>query len=383
MRRHQKERVMSDIPNLRRSPYYTDEHDAFRDTMRRFVEKEIEHNAHGWDEAEEFPRELYKKAAEVGLLQLGYPEKYGGITCDRFYNIIAAQELARAGAGGISASLMSHAIGTPHLTQFGSDELKARVLPSVLAGEKIAALAVAEPSGGSDVARLKTTARRDGDDYIVNGQKMFITSGCRADYYTVAVRTGGEGLGVVSLLMIEREREGFGRTKLSKMGWWASDTAALYFDDVRVPRANLIGNENEGFKAIMHNFNYERLGMYASALGCSDLPGRGQQLRQGAPHVRQTLDPESGDPPQAGGHGHADQFRHLVSRRPDLAGHAGRPGGGGRLHVNRCMPPRPWNSAPTRPSRFWAVPATCAAARSNASIAKPRSWPSAASRRKS
>jgi acyl-CoA dehydrogenase len=258
---------MSDIPNQRRSPYYTGEHDAFRETMRRFVEKEIEPHAHGWDEAEEFPRELYKKAAEVGLLQLGYPEEYGGVVCDRFYNIIAAQELARAGAGGISASLMSHTIGTPHLTQFGTEELKARVLPSVLAGEKIAALAVTEPSGGSDVARLKTTARRDGEDYIVNGQKMFITSGFRADYYTVAVRTGGEGLGGISLLMIEREREGFGRTKLSKMGWLASDTAALYFDDVRVPRANLIGNENEGFKAIMHNFNYERLGMSASALG--------------------------------------------------------------------------------------------------------------------
>jgi len=258
---------MNSIPNQRRSPYYTEEHAAFRDTMRGFVEKEIEPNTAAWDEAEAFPRELYKKAAEVGLLQLGYPEEYGGIACDRFYNIIASQELTRAGSGGVSASLMSHTIGTPHLAQFGSDELKARVLPSVLAGEKIAALAVTEPSGGSDVARLKTTARRDGDDYIVNGQKMFITSGYRADFYTVAVRTGGEGLGGISLLMIERERPGFERTKLKKMGWWASDTAALYFDDVRVPAANLIGEENQGFKAIMHNFNYERLGMSAGALG--------------------------------------------------------------------------------------------------------------------
>ena len=255
------------IPNQPNSLYYTDEHVAFRDTMRRFVQREIEPNTAEWDEAEGFPRELYKKAAEVGLLQLGYPEEYGGITCDRFYNVIAAQELARAGAGGINASLMSHTIGTPHIAQFGSDDLKARVLPGVLAGEKIAALAVTEPSGGSDVAQLKTTAKRDGDDYIVNGQKMFITSGFRADFYTVAVRTGGEGLGGISLLMIERDRPGFERTKLKKMGWWASDTAALYFDDVRVPMANLIGEENQGFKAIMHNFNYERLGMSASALG--------------------------------------------------------------------------------------------------------------------
>ena len=258
---------MNSIPNQRRSPYYTEEHEAFRDTMRRFVEKEIEPNTAAWDEAEEFPRELYKKAAEVGLLQLGYPEEYGGIACDRFYNIIASQELTRAGSGGVNASLMSHTIGTPHLAQFGSEELKARVLPSVLAGEKIAALAVTEPSGGSDVAQLKTTAKRDGDDYIVNGQKIFITSGVRADFYTVAVRTGGEGLGGISLLMIERDRPGFERTKLKKMGWWASDTAALYFDDVRVPVANLIGEEHQGFKAIMHNFNYERLGMSASALG--------------------------------------------------------------------------------------------------------------------
>ncbi|MDP6345778.1 MAG: acyl-CoA dehydrogenase family protein [Alphaproteobacteria bacterium] len=255
------------IPNQKQSPYYTDEHEAFRATVRRFVEREVEPYVAEWDEAEEFPREMYKKASELGLLQLGYPEEYGGIACDRFYGIILSQELARAGCGGLSASLMSHTIGTPHLSMFGSDELKARVLPPVLAGEKIAALAVTEPSGGSDVAALKTTARRDGDDYVVNGQKMFITSGFRADFYTVAVRTGGPGLGGISLLLIERDRPGFDRTKLKKMGWWASDTAALYFDDVRVPTANLIGEENQGFKAIMHNFNYERLGMAASALG--------------------------------------------------------------------------------------------------------------------
>jgi acyl-CoA dehydrogenase len=282
------------------SPFYTEEHAAFRVTMRRFVEKEIEPNTAAWDEAEEFPRELYKKAAEVGLLQLGYPEEYGGIPCDRFYNIIASQELTRAGSGGVNASLMGHTIGTPHLAQFGSDELRARVLPSVLAGEKIAALAVTEPSGGSDVARLKTTARRDGDDYIVNGQKMFITSGYRAGFYTVAVRTGGEGLGGISLLMIERELPGFERTKLQKMGWWSSDTAALYFDDVRVPVANLIGEENQGFKAIMHNFNYERHG-----------------VRPGPPYLRQTVDREPGNSAQTGGYGHADQFGPSLSGRPD------------------------------------------------------------------
>ena len=145
--------------------------------------------------------------------------------------------------------------------------MKRKVLPEVLAGEKISALAITEPSGGSDVANLKTTARREGDHYVVNGSKMFITSGMRADYYTVAVRTGGPGASGVSLLLIERDREGFGRTKLKKMGWWASDTAQLFFDNVRVPADNLIGQENKGFIGIMLNFNQERLGMSAGACG--------------------------------------------------------------------------------------------------------------------
>ena len=199
--------------NERPSPYYTEEHLAFRDTVRRFVEKEIEPFATEWDEAEEFPRELYKKAAEVGLLQCGYPEEYGGVEVDRFYNLIMSQELARAGAGGISASLMSHSIGAPPIVALGSEEIKRRVLPEILAGSKISALAISEPSGGSDVASLKTSARRDGDDYVVQGQKMFITSGMRADYYTVAVRTGGPGMAGISLLLIERDRPGFSNSQ--------------------------------------------------------------------------------------------------------------------------------------------------------------------------
>jgi len=167
----------------------------------------------------------------------------------------------------VSASLFSHTIGAPPIAAAGSDELKARVLPAVLAGEKISALAITEPGGGSDVASLKTSAKRQGDEYVVNGEKTFITSGVRADYYTVAVRTGGPGAGGVSLLLIERDRPGFTRAPLAKMGWWCSDTAALHFDNVRVPAANLIGEENAGFRAIMRNFNAERLGMAAGAVG--------------------------------------------------------------------------------------------------------------------
>jgi acyl-CoA dehydrogenase len=250
-------------------PFYTAEHEAFREQVRRFVAREIEPYAHEWDEAGEFPRDLYRKAAAIGLIGLGFPEEYGGIPADRFMWIIATQELARHGAGGINASLKSHAIGAPPIVAAGSPELKARVLPAILAGEKISALAITEPGGGSDVANLKTTARRDGDHDVVRGEKTFITSGMRADYYTVAVRTGGEGPGGVSLLLIERERAGFTRTPLKKMGWWASDTATLHFDDVRVPVANLIGAEGQGFKIIMQNFNHERLTMAAGCIAAA------------------------------------------------------------------------------------------------------------------
>jgi acyl-CoA dehydrogenase len=257
---------MNNIPNQRRSPYYSDEHEVFRASIRRFVEREIEPYVTDWDEAGEFPREIYQKAAEVGLLQVCYPEEYGGVDCDRFFFIAAHQELCRCGSGGLAAGLSSHTIGTPHIAQFGSDELKARVLPDVLAGKKISALGVTEPSGGSDVARLRTTARRDGDEYVINGQKTFITSGMRADFVAVAVRTGGDGLGGISLILVEGGTPGFNRTPLNKMGWWCSDTATLYFDDCRVPAANLIGEENQGFKQIMHNFNYERLMLATQAL---------------------------------------------------------------------------------------------------------------------
>lgn len=255
------------FPQAAPSPFYTEEHEAFRTTVRRFVDREIMPHVDEWDEAEEFPRELYRKASAVGLLQLGFPEEYGGVPTDPFFGIIKSEELARHGSGGINASLNSHTIGAPPIAALGPEWMKRKLLPEILAGEKISALAITEPTGGSDVASLKTTARREGDHYIVNGSKMFITSGVRADYFTVAVRTGGPGAGGVSLLLIEREREGFSRTKLKKMGWWASDTAQLFFDNVRVPVDNLIGQENKGFIGIMLNFNQERLGLSAGAYG--------------------------------------------------------------------------------------------------------------------
>jgi acyl-CoA dehydrogenase len=252
-----------------RPDYFGPEHEDFRRSVRAFVEREIAPHVNAWDEAGTFPRELYRKAAQIGVIGMGYPEELGGTPADLFYGIVAAEEIARAGCGGLQASLGSHGIGLPPVVAHGSEALKRRVVPQVLSGEKIAALAITEPGGGSDVAALRTTAVRDGEHYVVNGEKTFITSGMRADFLSVAVRTdpANRGPGGVSLLLIEGDTPGLSRSELKKMGWWASDTAHLRFDGCRVPVGNLIGEEGGGFKAIMHNFNHERLMM--ATLACA------------------------------------------------------------------------------------------------------------------
>ena len=242
------------------SPFFTDEHRAYRDVVRSFTEKEIAPHVHEWDLAGEVPRDLYDRAGAIGLFGDGFDAEYGGHgQRDALMRYVIWEELCRAGSGGVVAALLSNYIGLPPIQRFGSEDMKARVIAPCQSGERIAALAITEPSGGSDVARLTTTARRDGDDYVVNGSKTFITSGMRADFFTTAVRTGGEGPAGLSLLLIEGDRPGVERTKLDKMGWLASDTATLYFDDVRVPVSNLITEEGAGFSAIVNNFNAERI----------------------------------------------------------------------------------------------------------------------------
>ncbi len=254
------------------NPFYTADHETFREQTRRFVEKEVSPFINGWDEAGAIPRALYRKAGDLGLLAIGFPEDLGGTpTPDGFYQMIFIEELSRAGSGGLIAALGSLGIGLPPLVHMGSPELKQRLIPPVLRGEKISALAITEPSGGSDVANLRTTAVRDGDEYVINGSKTFITSGMRADLLTVAVRTGEPGMGGISLLAVEAGSPGLERTALKKMGWWCSDTATLYFQDCRVPAANLIGRENQGFIGIMRNFNNERLALAAQAYGLAQV----------------------------------------------------------------------------------------------------------------
>lgn len=246
---------------------------ALADTVARFARSEIAPQVTEWDAAGQFPRALYRRAAELGLLGIGYPEAYGGTPASYALRGVLGQALCRYGtSGGVLASLLSHNIGLPPVLNHASEAVRHEVIPSVLAGERIAALAITEPGGGSDVAALRTTARLEGDVYVLDGEKTFITSGMRADWITVAVRTGepgAKGAAGISMLLVPGDSAGLSRTSLQKMGWLCSDTAHLHFDGVRVPARYLLGEAGAGFRIIMSNFNAERFGMSAAALGFS------------------------------------------------------------------------------------------------------------------
>ena len=253
--------------------YFNESHQIARKSISQFVERHITPYIEEWEEQGTFPRELYQLAGDAGILGIGYAEELGGSgASDVFMKVVASEELMRSSSGGLVASLGSIDIALPPIAQWGSKALKDKVIPQVLKGEKISALAITEPGAGSDVANIKTKAIKEGNFYRVNGSKMFITSGIRADYYTVAVRTGGEGHGGISMLMIEKGTPGFTVGKnLKKMGWWASDTAELFFDDCMVPVENLIGSENSGFICIMTNFMKERLSLCIMAYMTAEL----------------------------------------------------------------------------------------------------------------
>lgn len=256
--------------------FETEEHTQLRENARRFAQVHIAPHARAWEEANEFPRELYRTAAEAGLLGISYPAEDGGSGGDVTHALVASEELVLAGTTvGTVAGLNSHGIALPPIVRLGTPEQRARFAAPVLRGEKISALAITEPDAGSDVARIRTRAVRDGDCYIVDGRKTFITSGCRADVVVAAVRTGGEGHGGISLLVIEKGTPGFGvGRKLDKMGWWASDTAELVFEGCRVPVENVLGGENQGFLAIMINFATERLYLAAQCVAIAELAYR-------------------------------------------------------------------------------------------------------------
>lgn len=258
--------------------FYDDTHRALRDSAAAWVDRHIAPHAAAWEEAGWFPEDLHRAAGDAGLLGVTCPEALGGAGGDVFHGLIVAEALIGGGSVGVAMGLGSHAIALPPILALGSAEQQARFVPPVLSGDKIAALAITEPAAGSDVAGIRTRAVRDGDSYVINGAKTFITSGLRADLVTVAVRTGGdpddpkrrhEG---ISLVVVEKGTPGFhtGRA-LAKMGWWASDTAELFFEDCRVPADNLLGGEGMGFVGIMANFVGERLLLAASAVATARL----------------------------------------------------------------------------------------------------------------
>ncbi|MFE5703762.1 acyl-CoA dehydrogenase family protein [Rhodococcus koreensis] len=259
------------------SVWDTPERQELRKTVRSFVERQILPHLDEWERDGELPRTLHREAAELGLLGAGFPESVGGEGGDLVDAVLICEEFHQAGAsGGVFASLFTSGIALPHLATAGDPEQIEKWVRPTLRGELIGSLAITEPGGGSDVGHLRTTAVRDGDHFVVNGSKTFITSAVRADFVVTAVRTGGPGASGVSLLVIEKGTPGFEvARKLDKMGWRASDTAELSFVDARVPAANLVGEENSGFAQIAQAFLTERIALaaqaYASAQRCLDL----------------------------------------------------------------------------------------------------------------
>jgi acyl-CoA dehydrogenase len=250
-------------------PPFTERHEALRREIRAFVAEELRPHAGAWERAGWFPNEVFARMGELGLLGLKYPREYGGRGGGHLDDAVLSEELSRCGSGGVSAGIGAHvSIATPPVWQFGTEEQRERFLAPAIRGERIAALGITEPGAGSDVAGIRTFARRVDGGYVVNGSKTFITNGVRADFVVTAVKTteagGHQGL---SFLILERGMEGFEVSrKLEKLGWRASDTAELAFADVYVPEENLLGEENRGFYLVMANFQWERLVMALGAV---------------------------------------------------------------------------------------------------------------------
>jgi acyl-CoA dehydrogenase len=361
--------VRATVIPMSANPFRTPERAALRHTVRRFVGAEVLPHLDGWERAGELPRDLHRKAGEIGLLGVAFPQAVGGGGGDLVDALVVAEEMLYAGAsGGLIASLFTCGIAVPHIASAGDPDQIERWVRPTLAGELIGSLAVTEPDGGSDVAGVRTSAKRDGDEYIVNGAKTYITSGCRADFVTTVVRTGEPGAHGISLLVVERGTPGFTVSrKLAKMGWHCSDTAELSFVDCRVPAANLVGAENSGFVQVAQHFVTERLSLgvqaYAAAQRCLDLTLEWCRMRQTFGHGRSTSPGRTCDPLRRGTSRARKSSRRRASPR-----------------TRRSKPASGW---PTRPCSCTAGWVTCVRPRSNGSIGTCGFWGSAAAPRRS
>ena len=241
--------------------YFNEDHEIFRQTLRQFIDKEVIPNTEKWETERHVPKEIYKKMGDLGYLGINFPESCGGSDADFWYSVVFLEELCRCGMGGFASNVSVHQyMAINHIFKAGSEELKQKYLVPAIKGELIGALGMTEPNTGSDVSAIKTTAVLDGDEYIINGAKTFITNGTYGDFITLAAKTNpSAGAGGVSLIVVDLNAEGVSRNKLNKMGWHTSDTAEIKFDDVRVPKTNLIGQPGAGFYYLMESLQLERL----------------------------------------------------------------------------------------------------------------------------
>ncbi|MCW5906989.1 MAG: acyl-CoA dehydrogenase family protein [Chitinophagales bacterium] len=243
------------------SQYFTEEHELFRQSAREFIQKEVIPNGEKWEAEELVPREVFKKMGEQGLLGINFPEQYGGTDNDFWYTVVWLEEIAKSKLAGFAAAVSVHQfMATNHILHAGSDALKAKYLPPSISGSYVGSIAISEPGAGSDVAAMRTTAKKEGDYYILNGNKTFITNGYYGNFVTVACKTDPDaGMAGISLIVVDQGTPGFTTSRLKKMGWKSSDTAELFFDNVKVPAGNLVGKEGQGFFYIMESFQLERL----------------------------------------------------------------------------------------------------------------------------
>lgn len=253
------------------SIYFNEDHTMLRDQIRRFVEQRVMPVAEEWEESGKVPREILKEMGELGFLGIRYSGEYGGSEMDTLGSVILAEELGRSTFGGFAVTVLVHTdMASPHLDNFGNKDQLAKYMPDIISGKKIVGVAVTEPDVGSDVAAMKTRAVKDGDHYVLNGSKMFITNGVHGDLFFVAAKTDTDAKPSrgISIFAIEKGTPGFSVGKsLKKMGWLSSDTAELVFDNCRVPEDNILGEVNKGFYSIMRNFQNERLVLGAQAMG--------------------------------------------------------------------------------------------------------------------
>ena len=255
------------------SQYFNQDHQLFRQSVRQFIEKEVIPNASIWEAERQIPKSIFKKMGDLGYLGINFSEDYGGTNADLWYSVVFLEEIARSTMGGFSTAVSVHQyMAINHIAKIGSPFLREKYLVPAIAGDKIAALGISEPNAGSDVSAILTTAVRDGDEYVINGSKTFITNGTYGDFITLTCKTNpSAGANGVSLIVVDLNAEGVSRTKLNKMGWHSSDTAEISFDNVRVPLTHLIGQENAGFYYLMESLQLERLVASIMAVSGSEL----------------------------------------------------------------------------------------------------------------